>query len=82
MNESCKNKKAYLAPQLELVDFRVESGYATTGGDSPVTPEWTNSFTIDDDGTWTLLDNSIDRNSTNQNEQYNVGWGSDDFWGS
>lgn len=74
---------AYVPPRIESEAFRVEEGFADS-----VTEEWTNSFDVNAPASGTegkvdllLWTNQTRTTPTNANEQFDIGWSNNDFWG-
>ena len=81
MLRKSRHLPAYVPPRIESEAFRVEEGFADS-----VTEQWQNTFTIEESQTADKVDlflwtNQTRTTPTNANEQFDIGWSNNDFWG-
>ena len=73
--------KRYTPPTIETEPFLVEGGFADT-----ITENWQNSFSVDPAGenkvNLLLWTDQTKQTPTNANEQFDLPWSNDDFWGT
>ena len=81
MNPEVEHRSAYVPPLVEVETMLVEEGFADS-----ITESWRNSFTVRPSDEANKVDmllwtDQTKTTPTNANEQFELGFSNNDFWG-